>query len=113
LRKWLRSERALAFALFPVVYLAVEWLISALIAAMERYLGWYGLMWQCLGALKLTLFVLAAPCFIFTGCACLRHAVRKVRNGEAVRKHVILIIVALATIIASALWFKWYWYKPV
>ena len=113
LRKWLRSERALALALFPVPYAAVYGLLIALITALELYLNSYGLLWQCMSALKLTLFVLGPLVFVCTSGASIYHSARKLRNREAVRKHVILIIVELAVIIASVLWFKWYWYKPV
>lgn len=110
MRKLIRSERALICALFPILYAAAAGLLFAATNAMERYLEWDGLLWQCLGALSLTLFVLGPLCFIGTGIACIYHSVKKLRGREAVRKHVILILVALATIGLSAAFFVWYWY---
>lgn len=56
------------------------------------------------------MLVLGPVCFVCSGFACLCHSVRKLRSGEEKRKHAILIPVALATMILSALYFRWYWY---
>lgn len=112
MRKKLRSERALILALFPIPYLAVTWLLSAVTDAMQKYLNWDGLLWQCVGALALTMFVLGPLCFIGSSIACIYYAWGKLRSRESVRKHIILIIAALATIGLSIVWFKWFWPVP-
>lgn len=110
MKKWFRSERALVYALVPIPYCAVTGLLFALTNGMERYLGWNGLLWQCLGALALTLYVFGPICFMCTGAGCMYHCVKKLRSREAVRKHGILLLVALVTIVASLAFFRWYWY---
>lgn len=110
LKKKIYYERAWFYAVLPIPYLAVDGLLFFATNAMQRYLNWDGLLWQCLGALALTMFVLAPLCFIISSIACICHAAKKLRAGEAVRKNTALIVIALATIVLSATWFWWYWY---
>lgn len=110
LKKKIYYDRALFYAVLPVPYMAADALLFAAINAMKLYLDWDGLLWQCLGALAFTMFVLAPLCFVGTGIACISHAVKKVRTGEKARMNAILIAVGLATIALSALWFWLYWY---
>lgn len=110
MKVWFRRNRPLFYALFPVPYLAAEGILFLMIKVMERYLNWDGLIWQCAGALLLTLFVLGPVCFVCTGIACVCHSAEKLRRREEVRKHVILLLIGLITVCASAAFFWWYWY---
>lgn len=114
LKKMIRAHRALFYALIPVPYILANVILFLAGNAMLNVLGWDGLLWQCTGALSLTLFVLAPPCFVCTGLAGVYHAVQKLRRREAVREHVIVLIAAAVTVAASAGFFWWYWYaRPV
>ena len=110
LKKKIYYERALFYAVLPVLYLVLDGLLYIATNAMQLYLEWDGLLWQCLRALALTMFVLAPLCFIFSSIGCITHAVKKLRAGEAVRKNAALIVIAVVTIALSAVWFWWYWY---
>jgi len=111
LRKFFRKERALILALFPIPYLAAQWLLAAITNIMQSRFNSVGLLWQCLSALRYTLFVLGPLCFIASGGVCIYRAARNLQNGSPVRKNVILILIAVGTIIASAAYFKMYWYE--
>ena len=113
MKAFYREHRAMVLALIPVQYSAMTALLDFLTDAMMIYLGWDGLLWQCTGALAMTLFVLGPVCFVCTGSACAYHSVKKIRSREQVGRHVILLLAGLATVVLSAAFFKWYWYKPV
>lgn len=110
MKKLFRKERALLCALFPIPYILVSLLLSALTSALNRYLGWEGLLWQCMGALSLTLFVLGPMFIIISDVACIYYAARELRSRSSVRKNTLLILIALATIVLSVIWFRLYWY---
>lgn len=112
LRKKLRKESALLLALFPIPYAAAIVLLLAVTDALKTYLNSVGLLWQCLRALGLALFVLGPMSFIISSICCIYHAARELRSRKSVRKNIILILVALATIALSVVWFKWYWPVP-
>lgn len=111
MRTLFRRQPALAYALIPIPYLAAETLLFAWTNAMERWLGWDGLLWQCTGALALTMFVLGPLCFIGTGAACAYHSVKRLRRREAVRKHAVLLLIGAVTVVLSVLFLRWYWLK--
>ena len=110
LRKMVRRERALVCALFPIPYIAATLLLFGITSLMQYRLYSVGLLWQCLSAFGYTLYVLAPLCFVFSGGLCVYHAVRGLRRREAIRKNAILIAVAVATIVLSAVWFWQFWY---
>jgi len=110
LKKLLQTQAAAAYALFPIPYLLLQRFCFFAADAMLLYLEWDGLLWQCTSALGFTMFSLAPLIFTCTGIASITHSVKKLRIREGIRKHVILISIALATIAASAAYFWWYWY---
>ena len=114
LKKMIRAHRALFYALIPVPYIVVNALLFVAGNAMRTHPALDDLLWQCTGALSLTLFVLAPPCFVCTGLAGIYHAVQNLRHRKAVREHIIVLVAAAATVIASAGFFWWYWYaRPI
>jgi len=112
LRKIFRKERVLLLALFPIPYAAAIALLLAVTDALKTYLNSVGLLWQCLRALGLALFVLGPMSFIISSICCIYQAGCELRSRKSVKKNIILIFVALATIALSVVWFKWYWPVP-
>lgn len=105
-----RRHRALILALIPLPYLALQALLFFLASLMQSNPETDALLWQSTSAVAYTLFVLGPVVFFCTGISCLFRSVQKLRRKEQVRRHAILIPVALLTVVASAVYFWQYWY---
>ncbi len=105
-----RRHRALILALVPAPYLLLQSLLFLLANVWRSNPETDALLWQSTSAVAYTMFVMGPPCFFCTGISCFCRSVQKLRRKEEVRKHAILIPVALATVVLSAVYFWHYWY---